>query len=108
VTSGHCPAGTTEKVNCWPIPEVPNNIDMTFGNLGLTDHEEDQIVAFLETLTDGYTTPYPDSDSFTGKCVTGGSASTQGNELLISAPRLPPCAKAICGVGPVPGPRPIP
>ena len=33
VTSGHCPAGTTEagtteKVNCWPMPEVPNNIDM--------------------------------------------------------------------------------
>src|SRR4029077_16571552 len=21
VTSGHCPAGTTEKVNCWPRPE---------------------------------------------------------------------------------------
>jgi hypothetical protein len=74
VTSGHCPAGTTEKVNCWPLPEVPNNIDMTFGNLGLTDHEEDQIVAFLETLTDGYTAPYPDSDSFTGKCVAGAAA----------------------------------
>jgi len=81
---------------------------MTFGNLGLTDYEEDQIVAFLETLTDGYTTPYPDSDSFTGKCMTGSAASTQGNELLIPAPRLPPCAKAICGVDPVPGPRPIP
>jgi cytochrome c peroxidase len=23
VTSGHCPAGTTEKVDCWPMPEVP-------------------------------------------------------------------------------------
>jgi cytochrome c peroxidase len=108
VTSGHCPAGTTEKVNCWPMPEVPNNIDMTFGNLGLTNLEEDRIVAFLETLTDGYVTPYPGIDSFTGKCMTGGSASTQGNELLIPTPRLPPCAKAICGVGPAPGPRPIP
>ena len=108
VTSGHCPAGTTEKVNCWPMPEVPNNIDMTFGNSGLTDHEEDQIVAFLETLTDGYTSPYPDSDSFTGKCVTGGSASTQGNELLIPTSPLPACVKAICGVAPVPGPRSIP
>src|SRR4029077_10240238 len=39
VTSGHCPAGTTEKVNCWPQPEVPNPqiIDMTTGMLGLTD-----------------------------------------------------------------------
>ena len=40
VTSGHCPAGTTEKVDCWPMPEVQNNIDMTVGNLGLTDAEE--------------------------------------------------------------------
>jgi len=29
VTSGHCPAGTTEKVDCWPMPEVKNNIDTT-------------------------------------------------------------------------------
>ena len=77
VTSGHCPAGTTEKVNCWPMPEVPNNIDMTSGNLGLTDKEEDQIVAFLQTLTDGYTRPYPNRDTFTGTCMTGGSAKTQ-------------------------------
>ena len=108
VTSGHCPAGTTEKVDCWPIPEVPNNIDMTTGNLGLTDQEEDQIVAFLQTLTDGYTTPYPDSDTFTGTCMTGGSASTQGNELLISTSPLPACTSAICDVAPTPGPSPIP
>ena len=31
VTSGNCPEGTTEKVDCWPMPEVPNNIDMTVG-----------------------------------------------------------------------------
>jgi hypothetical protein len=40
VTSGNCPAGTTEKVDCWPMPEVENNIDMMIGNLGLTDQEE--------------------------------------------------------------------
>jgi len=28
--------------------------------LGLTDHEEDLIVTFLQTLTDGFATPYPD------------------------------------------------
>src|SRR6202040_2744296 len=73
VTSGHCPPGTVEKVTCWPMPEVPNNIDMTTGNLGLTDQEENQIVAFLQTLTDGFTTPYPNSDTYTGVCKTGGS-----------------------------------
>jgi cytochrome c peroxidase len=104
VTSGHCPAGTTEKVDCWPIPEVPQNLDMTVGNLGLTDKEEEQIVAFLQTLTDGYTSPYPDIKSFTGTCGTGGSSSTQGNETLIPTPTLPPCASAICGVEPVPNP----
>ncbi len=104
VTSGHCPAGTTEKVNCWPMPEVPNNIDMTSGNLGLTDKEEDQIVAFLQTLTDGYTRPYPNRDTFTGTCMIGGSPKTQANEFLIPTPKLPPCASAVCGVQPVPEP----
>jgi cytochrome c peroxidase len=108
VTSGHCPAGTTEKVDCWPMPEVPNNIDMTVGNLGLTDTEEDQIVAFLETLSDGFTTPYPDVNTFTGACMSGGLASTQGNEFLIPTPPLPACASAICDVAPTPGPSPIP
>ena len=107
VTSGHCPPGTTEKVDCWPMPEVRNNIDMTSGNLGLTDEEENDIVAFLQTLSDGFTRPYPNSDTFTGACMRGGSAATQGNELLIPTPPLPPCASAICGVLPVPNP-PIP
>jgi hypothetical protein len=90
------------------MPEVPNNIDMTVGNLGLTDHEENLVVTFMETLTDGFTTRYPNIGTFTGKCLAGGSASTQGNEVLIPTPRLPPCASAICGVAPVPGPKPIP
>jgi cytochrome c peroxidase len=108
VTSGRCPEGKTEKVDCWPMPEVPNNIDMTTGNLGLTDQEENQIVTFLQTLTDGFTTPYPDIETFTGQCMTGGTAATQGNELLIPTPSLPPCASAICGVQPLPAPTPIP
>ena len=89
------------------MPEVKNNIDMTTGNLGLTDLEEDQIVAFLQTLTDGFTTPFPNINTFTGTCMTGGSASTQGNESIIPTPPLPPCATAICGVFPFPSP-PIP
>jgi cytochrome c peroxidase len=103
-TSGHCPDGTVEKVTCWPRPEVRNNIDMTTGNLGLNDQEEDQIVAFLQTLTDGFTRPYPNSDTFTGTCMTGGSAATQGNEFLIRTPPLPPCATVVCDVSPTPSP----
>jgi len=29
-------------------------MDTTIGNLGLTNEQEDQLVAFLKTLTDGY------------------------------------------------------
>src|SRR5882724_7185535 len=107
ITSGHCPAGTTEKVDCWPMAEVKNNEDMTIGMLGLTDMEENQIVAFLQTLTDGFTTPFPDINTFTGVCMTGGIAATQGNDFLIPTPPLPPCATAICGVPPLPT-MPIP
>ncbi len=39
---------------CWPAPEVSANEDKTVGNLGLSDQEENLIVAFLKTLTDGY------------------------------------------------------
>ena len=39
----------------WPPPEVPETVNHTeLGNLGLTDAEEDAIVAFLQTLSDGY------------------------------------------------------
>jgi len=45
----------------WPPPEVPENVHRHmpmapgfFGMLGLTNQEVDDIVAFLETLTDGY------------------------------------------------------
>lgn len=107
VTSGHCPAGTVERVTCWPRPEVTNNLDMTTGKLGLTDEEENQIVAFLETLTDGYSIPYPNRDTFTGSCMQGGTASTQGNGSLIPTPQLPPCAPEICNVPPLPT-TPIP
>jgi cytochrome c peroxidase len=85
VASGHCPTGTIEKVNCWPSAEVPQNQDMTVGNLGLTSQEEDQIVAFLRTLNDGFTTPFPDINTYTGACMTGGNASTQGNSSIIPA-----------------------
>lgn len=45
----------TRDVEEWPAPEVAENINVDeLGNLGLTDEEEDAIVAFMETLSDGY------------------------------------------------------
>jgi len=45
----------TRDVGNWPDPEVTANVNHDeLGNLGLTDAEEDAIVAFLGTLSDGY------------------------------------------------------
>jgi cytochrome c peroxidase len=45
----------TRDVEDWPEPEVLQNVNEDeLGNLGLTDDEEDAIVAFLQTLSDGY------------------------------------------------------
>jgi cytochrome c peroxidase len=42
----------------WPAPEVPENVNKKdIGNLGLTDQEVEDIVAFLNTLSDGYPLP---------------------------------------------------
>jgi len=39
----------------WPAPELADNINTEeLGDLKLTDQEEDAIVAFMETLSDGY------------------------------------------------------
>jgi len=43
-------------VTCWPAPEVSANVNTTqTGNLGLSREQEGALVAFLKTLTDGYT-----------------------------------------------------
>ena len=42
-------------INCWPEPEVAENINTEeLGNLRLTEEEEIAIVAFLKTLSDGW------------------------------------------------------
>jgi cytochrome c peroxidase len=44
-----------EGVTCWPAPESTTNMNTrTVGRLNLTDAEEDQLVAFMQTLTDGF------------------------------------------------------
>jgi cytochrome c peroxidase len=69
-----CPNGYTEAqalaADCWPPPEVAGTVNREeLGNLGLTSAEEDDIVAFLKTLSDGYV---PDLigtwTSFTNTC----------------------------------------
>lgn len=41
--------------NCWPTPEVPVNVNsQELGNLHLTEDQEEAIVTFLKTLSDGY------------------------------------------------------
>jgi len=45
-----------EKVSCWPAPEYADNMNTRqLGNLRLSDEEENAIVAFMKTLSDGYT-----------------------------------------------------
>jgi cytochrome c peroxidase len=47
-------------VNCWAPPEVAANLNTEeLGNLGLTEEEEWAIVAFLQTLTDGWVPDRP-------------------------------------------------
>jgi cytochrome c peroxidase len=44
-----------EKGTCWPAPEFAATMNRRqLGNLHLTGQQEDQIVAFLKTLTDGF------------------------------------------------------
>jgi cytochrome c peroxidase len=50
----------TRDVEPWPAPEVAENINVDeLGNLGLTDAEEDAIVAFMAALSDGYVPELP-------------------------------------------------
>jgi cytochrome c peroxidase len=45
-----------EGVTCWPAPESTANMNTkTVGRLGLSDAEENQLVSFMQTLTDGFT-----------------------------------------------------
>jgi cytochrome c peroxidase len=44
-----------EGRTCWPAPESVDNMNTKFvGRLGLTDDEEDELVSFMQTLTDGF------------------------------------------------------
>ncbi|QXP83999.1 cytochrome-c peroxidase [Methylococcus sp. Mc7] len=50
-------------INCWPAPEMADNVNRTeLGDLKLSGEEEDAIVAFLRTLTDGFSPTKRNSD----------------------------------------------
>lgn len=45
-------------VNCWPAPEVVENVNKEeLGDLGLTEDEEWALVAFMKTLSDNWSPP---------------------------------------------------
>ena len=49
------PHDAGEGTTCWPAPESTDNMNTSkVGNLGLSDAEEDALVAFMQTLTDGF------------------------------------------------------
>lgn len=50
----------TRDVEDWPSPEVSENVNKDeMGNLGLREREEELIVLFMKTLSDGYIPPKP-------------------------------------------------
>jgi hypothetical protein len=49
------PHDAGEGTTCWPAPESTQNMNRSkVGNLGLSEAEEDAIVSFMQTLTDGF------------------------------------------------------
>lgn len=49
------PHDSGEGTTCWPAPETTDNMNTSkLGRLGLTDADEDAIVGFMQTLTDGF------------------------------------------------------
>jgi cytochrome c peroxidase len=53
VCPGEYTAAQALAAYCWPPPEVPENVNIgELGDLGLTDSEENAIVAFMKTLSD--------------------------------------------------------
>jgi cytochrome c peroxidase len=47
-----------EGITCWPAPESTDNMNTKrVGRLGLSDADEDALVSFMQTLTDGFMHP---------------------------------------------------
>jgi cytochrome c peroxidase len=53
----HCQSSydAGEGTTCWPPPESTANMNTSrVGRLGLSDAEEDAVVSFMQTLSDGF------------------------------------------------------
>ena len=53
----HCQSShdAGEGTTCWPAPESTDNMNMSrVGRLSLSDAEEEAIVSFMQTLSDGF------------------------------------------------------
>lgn len=58
------------KYNCWPAPEVRSNLNMDeLGDLGLKKEDEWALVAFMQTLSDGYMDPPDGADFYDAYCM---------------------------------------
>jgi cytochrome c peroxidase len=50
------PNDPREGMGCWPAPEATDNMNTSkVGHLGLSESEEDALVSFMQTLSDGFT-----------------------------------------------------
>jgi cytochrome c peroxidase len=83
----HLPAGKPgEGILYWPPPEVDVNVDQTIGNLGLSAREEEQIVLFMQTLTDGFV---PEKDTKVKEALNlKGQQGVQTTPTAATAPTL--------------------
>lgn len=73
------PGDPGEKITCWPPPENSVNLNRRqLGNLQLTDQEEDDLVAFLKTLTDDYKLPGSGTQSHSARNSPGSTEFTSG------------------------------
>jgi hypothetical protein len=71
-------------VTCWRKPEYPQTLNRRqLGNLGLSDKQEDQIVSFLKTLTDGFAPPQS-SELNRGLCAHSGERVGISVQFLLS------------------------
>jgi hypothetical protein len=66
---------------CWPEAEFTESVnDDELGNLKLSDEQEDAIVAFLKTLSDGYMAP-----RYIDCMLDGVRVKCQGNTLELDS-----------------------
>jgi cytochrome c peroxidase len=90
-----------EGATCWPAPETAANMNKSHvGKLGLSNDDEDAVVAFLGTLSDGFSrrTRRKPSGRFGGKASRwpGPNRPKRPRKPALSCEALPPCRERRC------------